>query len=1005
MDDVLSSHAVVSARPPKIPMAHSKRHSLQSTESIAKFHKLTKHSSQPKLRKDVLSGSLTSLNLDSSKKYSSLAQINTLKASAKTLSASNLAAISDSNLSLKEAMPMRSYDEPNSSFSEIKSHFEELVKCYYCQLTKGCGKNDCRNKFCFSSKDGIRLTPDVAGVMSIELATRSKKYVCIEERMKHGPLPTNLFGGEPNKPRPFLHCMFSTTPFKTFFQPSLSRKGSATSLKQLPLQNEDKRKNSGNHATGSSSVLNSANEVEDFEGSDKRATKLPSLEVKEEAKKHVFALDSEFSKLNLSGNLVNDHSLPGMPPELFSSNSSLNDVIDLEEFEKECALEMSSGHMINEFSLTHLTLPMLESSVKNYKQCKDPAFLINTIRTVFTSSQALNDSFRTGQGDDRDLLDIPAIREAYKLLLNLEPKVIFIQPFINSIEIHLASLCSTIINPDEVAQLIVLLENPLVQESQAILRKLCVVLSHLPTDSWQAMTGILSSYDMDSLKHLIQVFEVYLSNIISPGQCNEPHLLETCKALALLYDSCCNINKSKGEQFVSLSEFYNEDLSLKMDFKKEYEHWRSVNETKGLESGKKSSLLDYPFILDPTSKVRVLKIDAVSQMRVEYQNAIVHQARVQQARRIREEVQKDEPDLTDAVKSAMCPFLVLEVRRDHLIEDTLNQIHLKEFDLKKPLKIKYVGGGEQGLDMGGLQKEFFHMIVEAIFDPGYGMFTYIEESQSVWLNDSSLESEKEFELVGILLGLAIYNGVILDVRFPQVIYKKLQGEKLDLQDLMSVQPSLAKSLMQLLEFDGDVENTFCYSFQVSSSQYGKLRSAELVSNGENIPVTKSNRELFVTLYVEHLLVKSVERQFMAFSRGFHKVCGGEALTLFRPDELELLICGCPVINFHELELAATYEDGYNYNHPAIQMLWEVVNEMTVGQKKAFLMFVTGSDRVPLKGLANLTFIVQRHGEDSDRLPAALTCFNRLLLPEYNSKEKLMERLIVAIENCKGFGLT
>ena len=45
-------------------------------------------------------------------------------------------------------------------------------------------------------------------------------------------------------------------------------------------------------------------------------------------------------------------------------------------------------------------------------------------------------------------------------------------------------------------------------------------------------------------------------------------------------------------------------------------------------------------------------------------------------------------------------------------------LKLQEFDLKKPLKIKYVGGGEEGLDMGGLQKEFFHMIVEAVFDPG-----------------------------------------------------------------------------------------------------------------------------------------------------------------------------------------------------------------------------------------------------------------------------------------------
>lgn len=80
-------------------------------------------------------------------------------------------------------------------------------------------------------------------------------------------------------------------------------------------------------------------------------------------------------------------------------------------------------------------------------------------------------------------------------------------------------------------------------------------------------------------------------------------------------------------------------------------------------------------------QVRVLKIDAVSQMRVEYQNAIVHQARVQQAQRLWEEAQKKTNELEDAVKSAMCPFLVLEVRRDNLIEDTLNQINLKVIDL------------------------------------------------------------------------------------------------------------------------------------------------------------------------------------------------------------------------------------------------------------------------------------------------------------------------------------
>lgn len=137
----------------------------------------------------------------------------------------------------------------------------------------------------------------------------------------------------------------------------------------------------------------------------------------------------------------------------------------------------------------------------------------------------------------------------------------------------------------------------------------------------------------------------------------------------------------------------------------------------------------------------------------------------------------------------------------------------------------------------------------------------------------------------------------------------------------------------------------------------------------------------------------------------YKVCGGTALSLFSPEELELLICGCPVLDFSQLELAATYEDGYSAQHPTIRMLWNIFNNMTIKQKKAVLMFVTGSDRVPLKGLSNLTFIIQKHGPDSDRLPAALTCFNRLLLPPYSSEEKLKERLIVAIENSKGFGLT
>ena len=47
--------------------------------------------------------------------------------------------------------------------------------------------------------------------------------------------------------------------------------------------------------------------------------------------------------------------------------------------------------------------------------------------------------------------------------------------------------------------------------------------------------------------------------------------------------------------------------------------------------------------------------------------------------------------------SATCPYLVLEVRREHLMQDTLAQLRSRKTqDLKKPLKIKYVESGEEG---------------------------------------------------------------------------------------------------------------------------------------------------------------------------------------------------------------------------------------------------------------------------------------------------------------------
>jgi ubiquitin-protein ligase E3 A len=126
--------------------------------------------------------------------------------------------------------------------------------------------------------------------------------------------------------------------------------------------------------------------------------------------------------------------------------------------------------------------------------------------------------------------------------------------------------------------------------------------------------------------------------------------------------------------------------------------------------------------------------------------------------------------------------------------------------------------------------------------------------------------------------------------------------------------------------------------------------------------------------------------------------------MLRPEELELIICGIQNLDFKELEKAAKYDDGYEENSPSIKLFWEIIHSLTEEERKKFLFFVTGCDRAPINGLGSLPITISRFGPDSDKLPCSHTCFNHLLLPDYQNKEKMRERLLIAINNSEGFGL-
>lgn len=109
--------------------------------------------------------------------------------------------------------------------------------------------------------------------------------------------------------------------------------------------------------------------------------------------------------------------------------------------------------------------------------------------------------------------------------------------------------------------------------------------------------------------------------------------------------------------------------------------------------------------------------------------------------------------------------------------------------------------------------------------------------------------------------------------------------------------TLYNSLKQMLEYnEPDLEDVFMQTFRISYQDvFGSVIHYDLKENGDDINVTQENKYEFIDLYANFLLNKSVEKQFHAFYKGFQMVVDESPLELlFRPEEIELLICGSKV---------------------------------------------------------------------------------------------------------------
>jgi hypothetical protein len=536
-------------------------------------------------------------------------------------------------------------------------------------------------------------------------------------------------------------------------------------------------------------------------------------------------------------------------------------------------------------------------------------------------------------------------------------------------------------------------------------------------------------------------------------------------------------------------DFYTPFLSERLDPLEMPVQWMAR-----VPNNKTLHLLSYSFLFPPSALVIYFRALNYSAMSKYYEAALTTTKHVYQTAFGAMGIQ-DDVGLIPRLRTSMTTYFVLVIRRDNILTDALNQLWRREKrELMRPLKVQMgMDEGEEGLDHGGVQQEFFRLLMAEALDPSYGMFTTESRTRCSWFQPCSWEPLYKFELLGLLMSLAVYNGLTLPVNFPIAFYRKLLGLKVKhLDHIRDGWPELTRGLEELLCWnEGDVADIFMRTYEFGFEAFGRVETVDMEKVDRDAPwpvslppqsgrsvryspswsdvgrytdlaslsppssmaaetadsqddtaksaislpplpsptspaeeaslVTNENRGQFVKDYIFWLTDKSIRPQFEAFAQGFYTCLDRTSLSIFTPEALKTVVEGIQEIDIAELERHARYEGGFGAGHRIIQDFWSIVHQFPAEKKAQLLEFVTASDRVPVNGISSIMFVIQKNGvgdavsltdpyrisltnNEFQRLPTSLTCFGRLLLPEYSSKSVLEEKLNKALENARGFGV-
>jgi len=252
--------------------------------------------------------------------------------------------------------------------------------------------------------------------------------------------------------------------------------------------------------------------------------------------------------------------------------------------------------------------------------------------------------------------------------------------------------------------------------------------------------------------------------------------------------------------------------------------------------------------------------------------------------------------------------------------------------------------------------------------------------------------KRKFRFLGMFIAKAITSQNTLDVSLSKPLLKQILGKDLAIRDLADLDSVLCKSFEWLLENPvEEINHPFTYDLEI----LGKRVTRELIPDGKHTMIDDYNKKDYVKKVCWEKMTGEISEALEELLLGFRKIIPPDYVYWLTPADLSTFISGNSEIDIEDMKNNCDLR-GYSLHSPFIQQFFEVLQEFSPNEKAAFLLFISGSTKVPYGGFRTTRFRISRYEASTDRLPIAHTCFYEIEIPEYEDKQKIQEKLLTAI---------